>query len=729
MARQVSFDPDLTTPDPGGAASRGRGRLAFAVAAVLYLGAAWLVFAPALRAPDRLLPYTLLLDEPTFQRTAQLDHYDALMVTSVVARNAATIVSRPWDLAGDGQCYPMPRGYTLGEHMFGLGLLAAVPWAISGDPLVSYNVALVLTLWVAGLTMYRLSWHFTGSASAAFVAGLLFELAPRRIADPSHPYIHGDLWTPLALLFFHRLLVRGRWRDGLGLTVCMTLAMLESLYPLLGFALLLAIYAPYAIVRHRANVAAFLPKLVVCGVWLLLVAWLVFGPYFATRDTWGLLGGRRVNLYSLGHYLPGRATFPGYALLVLVVIGIADRLRGARLVSGEDPRLAYLTGGVLLLAVTIGFWWLPLVGTFPSPLMLARAVLPGLDAVRALPAVGIAAGLPLAFVAGYGVLALTERLPRAARGALTVVIATLVVANVLHPALARPSFGGASLGTGAFVARPPDEDVALYRASAEGAVLDLPYVWTGLRRLTVAEDLLRTSYSPRPTAGCYNSFLSPVQTQVGDLADALPDPGAAEALHALGFATVVVETKQLLPDQRRAFRDALLGQAPDQRRLAPLGSTPRLATYRLSARAPVRRDFRALQPEPGGAAAAIAAPVPAGESTLSFAVHNARNDTYRHPEPLAPSDLVLRWSDVSGRVVEQHVRALLPLAIGPQGTGKVRVTLVPPVAPGAYVVTGARAAEPERPLFVRALTVAEPPPPGTPPVAPPRDPAALDAPE
>jgi len=58
--------------------------------------------------------------------------------------------------------------------------------------------------------MYALVYFWTGSVSAAFVAGLLFGIHPGRIGDPAHPYVHGNQWTPLALLFAHRLFARRR---------------------------------------------------------------------------------------------------------------------------------------------------------------------------------------------------------------------------------------------------------------------------------------------------------------------------------------------------------------------------------------------------------------------------------------------------------------------------------------------------------------------------------------
>ena len=52
----------------------------------------------------------------------------------------------------------------------------------------------------AGLSMFFLAREFVGSALAAFVAGLLFALAPARTSEIAHPFAYADLWTPAALL-------------------------------------------------------------------------------------------------------------------------------------------------------------------------------------------------------------------------------------------------------------------------------------------------------------------------------------------------------------------------------------------------------------------------------------------------------------------------------------------------------------------------------------------------
>lgn len=699
------------------AARRGSGgshpRLAFALACLLYAATAFWALGAAWHAPDRLLPGSPVHDEPQHRQAARLEHLDQSMVVATVTANAATLVTRPWILPADPQCYPMPESHTLGEHMLGLGILAALPWALTHDPILSFNVALLLTLWIAGVAMYRLAWHFTGSVPAALVAGLLFEITPRRLADQTHPYIHGDLWTPLALLCLHRALARARWRDVVGFAAFTTLAMFESLYSLLGFALLLAVYVPYALVRHRASLVRALPRLTVAAAWILGVAWWLFGPYLATRHAWGLLGGRRALLYTPAQYLPGRVAFPGFLLLALVGIGLCDRLRRTRVVDGEDPRLAYVTAAVLLLGATIGTWSIPLIDvSLPSPLLALRNVLPGLDAVRSLPAIGIAAALPLTLIAGYGVLTLVESLPRRATTPLTIALVALALASTFHPAIAQRSHGVESLASLAWDARPADDDVELVRRTPDGAVLDVPFHTAGVHMLAAATDLLRASYGPRRSAACYNSFRSPVQVQIGSLAAALPAPSATEALHALGFVTVMVEHAPYAEQSIAAFENALAAQPAGQRGIVEIGRTPRLTAYQIVAHVPVERSFSLLQPD--DAAGAPDATLPRDGGELLVTIRNPAAVTFRHPDPLLPSELVLQWLDASGRLVEeQPARALLPLAIGPRSSGTMRLVVTPP-APGRYELRGARRAAPEHTLFVQPVTATTelaPPPP------------------
>jgi len=675
-----------------------------------YLALALFVLRSVLPAPGRLLPHAALLDWSSTRATnlAQLDHNDQSMVASVVARNAALLTSEPWRLfSADGQCFPMPRGYTLGEHMFGTSLLAAPAYLLTRDPILSFNAALVLSLWIPALSMLALSYHFTRSPAAAFVAGLLFMLVPGRIMNPSHPYVYGDLWIPLVVLFLHRLFTRGRWSDAALLGLFFALEVFESLYPLLSCSLIVAVYGSVLALRHLRRLPALLPKLALAAGMVLLAVWLVLGPYLATRDTWGLLEGRTSLLMSLSAYGWGSIHFPGAMVLGLAAIGLADRLRGPRPAPGGDPRLPMLAAGLLVLWCATSGIPIPFTRVHvPSPLELLRPVVPGLSAVRALSAISITASLAWAFLAGYGVLRLIER--RRARTAVVAAAAvtSLTLVFLYDQRFAKPMFSVRSYRLDAWRASPSGHDVALLRRVARGAVLDLPFPMMDTPSAgRLPYHLLLNAYDPRPTGACYNSFVSPVQQQVAGLSRDLPEHHAADALAALGFGTVVIDKGAIDAGALQGFYDRLR-DLDNAARLFPVGKSGRLLVYRLETPLAVRDDFALLE-------GATAAPASArrdgasGRARVALELRNGGDAIFRLPDPIAPDDLLVRWRDDTGRVVlTADARALLPMALAPGARFALELEVDAPAAPGRWAVELARAAEPERVLATRSIDLA-----------------------
>ena len=659
-----------------------------------------------LPSPGRMLPYPALLDwtSSSHMDLARLDHRDQSMVVSVVTRNVEILTTKPWQLfSGFGQCYPLPRSYTLGEHMFGTSFLAVVPYLLTHDPLVSFNAALVLTLWIPALTMFALSLSFTRSPAAAFVAGVLFMLVPGRIVDPSHPYVHGDLWTPLVLLFLHRLFVFERWSDALLFALFMSLEVFESLYPLLACSLLVLVYGASLALRRWRRMPALLPKIVVASGIVLLAAWLVLGPYLATRDTWGLLEGRTSLLLRIRDYGWGSIYFPGAMILGLAALGLLDRLRRARPVDGEDPRLAMFAAGFVVLWSATGGMPIPFTRVLvPSPITLLKPYVPGLNAVRALNAIAIGASLAWAFLAGYGILCLTERRRRGGAIAVAAAATLLTFVSLYQGHIAKPMFSVWSFKLVPWVASPSGQDVQLLRRVGEGAVLDVPYpAMDTPSSVHLARHLLLNAYSPRATAACYNSFVSPVQTQIAQLSTLLPDHAASDALAALGFGTVMIDKVRIDPGTLQSFFDDLRS-LDNSERLHPVGKTGRLLAYRLSTTTPVRSDFDLITATGDDRPAATA---PAGASTpIEFTFTNHGTEIFRLPDPIAPSDLVVRWRDASGHVVRQSsTHELLPMALAPQASFPVKLNLTAPDAPGRYLVDVARAAEPDKILSRRVV--------------------------
>lgn len=657
---------------------RSRSWIACSVlAAIAYLAIALWNFRAVLPEPATRLPENPHLSD-AYTRLGRLD---LTMVLWMVTGNAERLLSRPWALRAEGQCHPLPRAYTLGEHMLGESVLAAVPLLLSDDPIVSYNVLLVLTLWIPALAMYALALHFTRSPAAAFVAGLLFCLEPERIRDSGHPFVHGDLWGPLVLLFLHRTLARGGFGNALACALFLGLTLLESIYALLGVLTVATAYGAWSAFRHRQTVRRWLVPMLVAAVLVAGFAVVVLRPYLLTRATWDVLVRSGTMFMPLLSYAPGHAAFPGWALLGLVALGLADRVRRQRLEEGEDPRLALACAALLVIWCSVRT--VPIAGfEVPSPFLLLKQIVPGLDAVRALATVGRCAALAAAVIAAYGVLALVERTGARRAALIAGVVGAIVLAERFVPALSTASFGS-PLDLAAYPARPPEDDIALLREHGRGALLHLPFAAGPARQLTSGGFLMLASFRPGPTAACYNSYPSPLHDQVAELAGALPHPEAIEALVALGFETLLVHTDRMRPERVAAFT----ARAADPRhgeRMELRGRTPRLMVWRLRGLAPVGSDLAQL----AAVAPAGAADVAGGAPELRLAFRNASERTWRHPEPIAPTPVEARWVDAAGRVAHaERTRMVLPLAIasGAAAHAPLRLTAAPPA--GTYDLT------------------------------------------
>ncbi len=81
---------------------------------------------------------------------------DQRFTTWVVARNARTLLERPGRLWDAEQCYPSEKALALGESALTLGLLGVPAYWLTGDPIVTFNLVLMLLPLISALAMYLL---------------------------------------------------------------------------------------------------------------------------------------------------------------------------------------------------------------------------------------------------------------------------------------------------------------------------------------------------------------------------------------------------------------------------------------------------------------------------------------------------------------------------------------------------------------------------------------------
>lgn len=623
------------------------------------------IYRSVLPAPATLSPYPA----DTFSQLGQssfnpvnLSFGDRAMVMASLAANGDRILRNPFQPLGEGQCFPTPDAFTLGEPMLTTSYMASPVYAATGEPILSYNFLLIIRFWLAGLTMFLLCRGLGLADPASFLAGAAFALQAPRLADTDHPYVFGDLWFPLLLLGAIRLMEKGGLANFVLLLSAALLLLGESIYPILGSCLLLAAYMPFLFWEYRTRIQQWrLPLAAALGL-TLASAFLLLHPWITAADTWTTVGSRFSYPAGLPKLLPGGLAFCGPIVLGLALLGLTSRGAGP---FRPDLRKPSLLAFLLILWSSLYQTQIP--GTemyIPSLVSILRALVPGADSVRALAALANQAGFPAALLAGYGTQALLSRVSVRQGVAVTLLLALMVLGVRSYGPLSRPLFGHL-LRIDAISMRPAEEDLRVYRDDVEGPILEVPtYFKSGqLQRLDPGRYLLLGAWKPQVTSTCYNSFATPLQQQIADIAETLSDPRSGQVLASLGFRTLVVH--QSTDPAIHMPSNAELAEAGFE--FLSNGKTVRV--FRMPAAPPTSEDSRNLELstvslQPGKRP---------GQKILTTRFRNSAEDFWLHPKPLRPTRVIAHWTSVA---TNDDFRAeavgMLPVALGPGQLGEVQ---------------------------------------------------------
>jgi hypothetical protein len=625
-------------------------------------------------------PARQLLLPPNLGNFGKIIATDQQMVLGTVMHAARGWLDPATSLMGDAACFPMPNAWTLGEHMFGPGLLAALPLAITGEPILAYNLMLLLTMWIPAFGTFVLARHLTGCTAAAFVAGLLAGLAIPRLGDTVHPYVHGDLWVPAALACLHQAFHRGGLPATLGLPLFCALSFLESYYAILGALIVLGTITLGLIIQTgRRGLRRAAPALLATVLATAGTAFIVLGPYLESAATWGAAEIRSSGLGDWRGLAPGHARFPGIILTTFVAVGALGYFFVPRDARRKDPRLFYL------LAAFLVYWCsssgLPLGGGqfVPSPLSLLVGILPGLDSVRVLATLASAVTVPLAVVAAFGLSSLLVGRRPLARRTVVLVLCGVFLFERFHPAAAL-AVTGTSPERAAVDLAPPAEVIDLLR-QASGPVLGMNEAKKDL--LGRARAVSWTAWTEQPSSACYNSLQTDVQREVRRLAKRLPERARIHALAALGFRNLLVDHDALLAWNQKRMAPLAAGELPSE--LGLIGRSGSLALYEIHDETPTTSVWQVLRTTDQMLPAEIEGPV--ASATISFSMRNVSGRTFLLPGPLEPQDFEVHWVNRALDVEFSFPARLLPvLALGAHDVIQPTLEIPANVPPGNYRV-------------------------------------------
>jgi len=355
-----------------------------------------------------------------------------------------------------------PRGISLAYHNFAWLNIAA--WLVlqpfTGG-FVAYNLSLLANLTLCGYAAFLLAHELTGDRRAAFLAGLIYQCWPFRLAQLDHPNLISTQWIPLFLLFTIRVLRHRRWQDGLLAGAFLALTGYTRWQLLIPAAILGGLYLVGTLPRWwpwRRHVA--LPLLLASIVAALALAppALFLARQWRTASADLLVQGEERTMQTdlLAYVTPGRShpllgaftgpayeryyadrsegrRFPAYVGAVTLILALAGIWKARRACAPW----ALMALALILLALgpvlRVGGQLYPAV---PMPyILVARSFVVRL--LRFPDRFNMSLALPAAVLAGHGIAALLARLRRRGQGG-AAAAACLLGGAILFDYLAAP---------------------------------------------------------------------------------------------------------------------------------------------------------------------------------------------------------------------------------------------------------------------------------------------------
>ncbi len=275
------------------------------------------------------------------------------------------IVRDPAHLFDANIFHPERLTLTLSDPMILTAIMSAPLLAIGVHPVVAYNLVFLAAFWLSGLAVYLLVERLTGSARAAFVAGLAYACASFRFDHYSHLELQMTCWTPFALLALHRFLAGGRWTYAVACALAAVAQLYASMYLAVFFLLYATVVGGGLLLLHRPAIRPLVWPAAVSILLAAAAAAPLARAFLAAQPMKGERNTTEVTYYSaeLADYLhahrfsalwgdrltgarPERALFPGAAPLVLGALGLMPPL--------GSVQVAYAAGLAVSVDGTLG---------------------------------------------------------------------------------------------------------------------------------------------------------------------------------------------------------------------------------------------------------------------------------------------------------------------------------------------------------------------------------------
>jgi hypothetical protein len=506
----------------------------------------------AFAAATLLLTYPIALN---LRRFLPSDTSDTLLSAWLIAWDSDRLRHGLHALFNAPIFFPYQGTLAFSETMLGIAVLVAPLYWITGDPVLTYNIAWLLSFVTAGIGMYLLARELTGSRAAAFAGGMCFALGPFRMAQISHVQMMATGWVPLALFGVHRYFSTRRPRWLALLVIAWVLQMLSNSYVGYFIGVPVAIVIADGLWHASGERVRSLVALAIAGAGLVALLAPVGAVYYRARATYHhvrqtdeivansadlhsyIVGKRSIGVWrwlpTAVDVDPERELFPGLFSVTLAAIGLVT--------AASDPRrrrwaIAYGLIGVSAIVLSLGptvHVWGRIVTTY-GPYRWLIATVPGMDGMRVPARFAIIVMAAVAVFFSFGVGWWLGRVQPRLRPLVLAACVVMVAADSWSIPIQTVRYSARG--------RAEDRAVALWlNGRPPGAILHLPIKPEGTETLDYQ---FMTLVHRHPIVNGYSGYTTPLVDLLGSGASPLDEvdrfPATVRMLRSLGIRYVVV---------------------------------------------------------------------------------------------------------------------------------------------------------------------------------------------
>jgi hypothetical protein len=457
----------------------------------------------------------------------------------------------------DGNIFAPERNtLAYSETLLAPGILTAPLAWLGVSAIAVYNLVFVGGIIASGVGAALLVRDLTGDAGAAVVSGAIFAFLPFRFDHFAQLQLQQGQWIPLALLAFHRVMWRGRVRDGVWLGVFVAAQLLSCMYYGIFLGFYLTVVGVFLLLWQTSAWRSRIPVLL-AGV---AVALLLFAPaarsYIAAREVVGQRGILENITFSAAwtDYLAApdtnrlygwtarrfgggveRQLFQGLTAMLLAAVALWP--------PWSAVRAAYALGLAFAVDLTLGFNGL----TYP----FFYNHLPVIRALR-IPALAVMlVGFSVAVLAGFGAARLSSRM-RSACGRAGLV-AALCAATVVE-CISAP------VALTAMPRTAPEIYADLLRDIGDGptaTIVEVPMIFA---QDPLYQDPIYMYYSTfhwQRLVNGYSGFFPPSYLELAAFMRTFPDARSLDALRQRGARYAIVHGERLTPGEYQRLTRAI----------------------------------------------------------------------------------------------------------------------------------------------------------------------------